>query len=1115
MITFGTFYGGADIARAAWPHAIQSFSVNSSVTPHWSEILPDRPVVPSLGSQVDRLPRQFLDNHRVDVLLVQPPPPQKDSRIRRGGGGWERLIARCHHQNRPPVVVVFESAKRLADGQGYGSKAPLKRFERYGYDSVQWFVQDHALGGSVVTDYAVTILHRSDRVMPPIAPLIDPLPPRPMKNNLQHHGIPFGVYRNLPSHPKKVKCSSPSPFVIAGTIEGGVPVFDDSGPMPNRVGSLIYTDARGRTDPSGRKRRIRRLQTAELAKAKGLPSSWGDLDRIPISELERMPGIHTVAAIGEAIFPLFQPSADSFDAEDGGDSPPIPPAPIDGQEEEEEWTWELPDLSPESEWTKQREANLRSAISGRPNEQKLWEEGRQMLERHRQNYGPDGPKQLQILWWEWPQRHWEMLRRGCPMNFVSYPPPQETLVPNGDFDEETLPTAVAFVEELISLGVLVPASQLKATAPIFVIPKAGQPGQWRVIANLKEGGQNAYMAPDPVHLPRSQDILPLLCAGGYSAVIDLSKYFYQFPTAAGDQQYLGCIHPATGEFYFYGGLPMGAGSSPGISGRFGAAMVRVARENDPETFSGVAIMNHPCNLMEKGRYRPEWGTGRLLIGSDGLPSAWSKIHVDDIFVHGPTKKKCGRATISVLDTIVRLGLIIHSAKLEPPTQTPKYCGFLYDHTGVPKKKIPRKKRARAISCIRYVRSSTMGARTSRLAWAGLVGLLQSLVPATPSRIGASYLRGCYDDLYQVVAGELDPTHPWFFLQDMMVSDSSWRNMDWWERILLEDVACPARPSDCATLAVTWGDGSGTGTGYTEQLLSGIGPCPPMQMTMGTWSTRVHSFSSNWKELRTLKLVLERDLPKRHFHRRLLFYFTDNIVTYFIVCNGTSSSPALMDLARDIKRMEMTLECQLIAVHVPGTLMILQCTDGLSRGLWGARERLRALPHHESAQVFRSIDGTHAVHYWMVQTAAITDPSVLARKWRPVTFDDEWGGDLIGQNTLWCLSPLEAAQAIDAAMMAYVEAPSVTSAIFLVPRVMQRDWQRVSKYCVELGVFSPSVVPTIVSHDIPFVLCYIQPHHPTLQPRRESVDRSAIPSYLRRHLLAADTLRGMQGDDVDL
>ena len=92
------------------------------------------------------------------------------------------------------------------------------------------------------------------------------------------------------------------------------------------------------------------------------------------------------------------------------------------------------------------------------------------------------------------------------MNFVSYPPQQETLVPNGDFDEETLPIAVAFVEELMSLGVLVPASQLKATAPIFVIPKAGQPGQWRVIANLKEGGQNDYMAPDPVHLPRSREL---------------------------------------------------------------------------------------------------------------------------------------------------------------------------------------------------------------------------------------------------------------------------------------------------------------------------------------------------------------------------------------------------------------------------------------------------------------------------------------------------------------------------------------------------------------------------------------------------------------------------------
>lgn len=370
--------------------------------------------------------------------------------------------------------------------------------------------------------------------------------------------------------------------------------------------------------------------------------------------------------------------------------------------------------------------------------------------------------------------------------------------------------------------------------------------------------------------------------------------------------------------------------------------VAVAKEDDPETFSGVAIMNHPCNLMEQGTYRSEWGTGRVLIGPDNLPSAWSKIHVDDILVHAPTKEKCSRATTSILDTIVRLGLIVHAAKLEPPTQTPKYCGFLYDHSDIPKKKIPLKKRARAISCIRYVRGSTMGARTSRLAWAGLVGLLQSLVPATPSRIGASFLRGCYDDLYGLGDGDLDLTHPWFFLQDMMVSKDSWRSIDWSEQVLLDDIACPARPSDCATLAVTWGNGSGTGTGYTEQLLSGRGPCPPMQMTMGTWSTRVHSFSSNWKELRTLKLVLERDLPKRHFYRRLLFYFTDNIVTYFVICNGTSSSPTLMDLARDIKRMEMTLECQTTSRLVSTRWAAIDVADGL---MWPRRDQAVCARQH--------------------------------------------------------------------------------------------------------------------------------------------------------------------------
>jgi hypothetical protein len=66
---------------------------------------------------------------------------------------------------------------------------------------------------------------------------------------------------------------------------------------------------------------------------------------------------------------------------------------------------------------------------------------------------------------------------------------------------------------------------------------------------------------------------------------------------------------------------------------------------------------------------------------------------------------------------------------------------------------------------------------------------------------------------------------------------------------------------------------------------------------------------------------------------VLFYFTDNMTTYCVVQNGCSHNPRLHELVRDMKHVEMDLHCQLEVVHVPGTTMIGQGTDGLSRGVW--------------------------------------------------------------------------------------------------------------------------------------------------------------------------------------
>ena len=75
-----------------------------------------------------------------------------------------------------------------------------------------------------------------------------------------------------------------------------------------------------------------------------------------------------------------------------------------------------------------------------------------------------------------------------------------------------------FVDELIDLGALEksdPVSKPVVTnCPLFVVPKPGQKDQWRVLTDMKKGGQNGHIGRDPVYLPRVGTILPHLYNGG-------------------------------------------------------------------------------------------------------------------------------------------------------------------------------------------------------------------------------------------------------------------------------------------------------------------------------------------------------------------------------------------------------------------------------------------------------------------------------------------------------------------------------------------------------------------------------------------------------------------------
>jgi hypothetical protein len=243
------------------------------------------------------------------------------------------------------------------------------------------------------------------------------------------------------------------------------------------------------------------------------------------------------------------------------------------------FVWHPPDLQEGGAWFRARMESLQRAVQHYPKQRRaaLLKEGKEILRIHRGNYDATGPSptQLQLIWWEFPREHWDVIRDGSPMNFMEAPP--SVIHPNGSMDADALRTAGEFMDELILLGVLIESSPelVETNAPLFAIPKDGQPGEFRVICNMKDGGQNAYISGDPVYLNRAAHILSQMYAGGYSAVVDASKFFYQFKTHPLDRPYLGTIHPITGLFYVYAGLPMGSSHSPALACRYGLAFLRL------------------------------------------------------------------------------------------------------------------------------------------------------------------------------------------------------------------------------------------------------------------------------------------------------------------------------------------------------------------------------------------------------------------------------------------------------------------------------------------------------------------------------------------------------------
>jgi hypothetical protein len=302
--------------------------------------------------------------------------------------------------------------------------------------------------------------------------------------------------------------------------------------------------------------------------------------------------------------------------------------------------------------------------------------------------------------------------------------------------------------------------------------------------------------------------------------------------------------------------------------------------------------------------------------------------------------------------------------------------------------IPAAKVSPACATIARVRELDSRGDLTRLSASVLGGLLQSLVDATPSRQGQTYLRSMYDNIHHTS----DLFGKALYFTKFKLAETTIQDLTWWDEFLRINPGQTSRAGHMRTLGVTWGDGSGTDIGGTFEEVQHSTE-PKIDIWMGTWACHVSYFDSNcWREFRTLLWTMERlnrkDLgqddsghvsflekttrpSKGTVEGRTLFFFTDNMVTYYIVHNGSSTSPSLHNLIRRIKILELRLKYRLEPIHVPGRLMVYQGADGLSRGIWMSADHVLRSTVEESRLTLGPTPFNHLLGPWALRQAGLS------------------------------------------------------------------------------------------------------------------------------------------------
>jgi hypothetical protein len=211
--------------------------------------------------------------------------------------------------------------------------------------------------------------------------------------------------------------------------------------------------------------------------------------------------------------------------------------------------------------------------------------------------------------------------------------------------------------------------------------------------------------------------------------------------------------------------------------------------------------------------------------------------------------------------------------------------------------------------------------------------------------------------------------------------------------------------------------------------------------LGFWCNEVSERSSNYRELRNLVEHIRQEAKNGSLTGKEVWIYTDNQVAESVWYKGTSTERTLFELMLELRMIMVEENFILHVVHVAGTRLIGEGTDGLSRGEIMASALLDDFSHQVPTDEF-AIARSEKLKTWLGECLDPGFKIATPIDWfRDAQHLQDFSHPIKYTTWVWDIPPAAAPHILEEIAMARTKRHETLRGLVLIPRLMQPWWIR--------------------------------------------------------------------------